>query len=118
MDGANKYLTDFSILLRNSLNESQRDFTSLSKEVGMLDNYLKLEQLRFGFSYSINVDPTLNKEGIEVPVLLLQPAIENAVKHGIARKYEKEYWTSVLLHRVTTYWPRSKTTGRDFLPTR
>jgi hypothetical protein len=106
MDGANKYLTDFSILLRNSLNESQRDFTSLSKEIGMLDNYLKLEQLRFGFSYSIHVDPALDKEGIEVPVLLLQPTIENAVKHGIARKYEQ----GILDIRFTA-------TGMDLLAT-
>lgn len=89
MEGANKYLTDFSTLLRDSLKESQRDFTSLAKEVEMLDNYLKLEQLRFGFTYSINVSPALNKDAIEVPVLLLQPVVENAVKHGISGKYEK-----------------------------
>lgn len=89
MEGANKYLTDFSTLLRNSLKESQRDLTSLAKEVDMLDNYLKLEQLRFGFTYRIGLAPDLNKDAIEVPVLLLQPAVENAVKHGISGRYEK-----------------------------
>ncbi|WP_162915303.1 sensor histidine kinase [Paraflavitalea soli] len=89
MEGANQYLTDFSTLLRDSLKESQRDFTSLSKEIEMLDHYLKLEQLRFGFTYHIETAPGLNKEAIEVPVLLLQPIIENAVKHGISNQYEK-----------------------------
>lgn len=89
MEGANQYLTDFSTLLRDSLKESQRDFTSLSKEMEMLDHYLKLEQLRFGFSYKIEMSPALNKEAIEVPVLLLQPVIENAVKHGISGQYEQ-----------------------------
>lgn len=89
MEGANKYLTDFSTLLRNSLKESQQDLTSLAKEVDMLDHYLKLEQLRFGFAYSISLSPDLNKDAIEVPVLLLQPAVENAVKHGISGRYEK-----------------------------
>lgn len=84
IDGAYTYLNDFSGLLRNALKESEKDFISLSKDISLIDHYLKLEQLRFGFRYQINVDEKINKDAVEVPVLLLQPVIENAVKHGIS----------------------------------
>ncbi|HRN55985.1 MAG TPA: histidine kinase [Agriterribacter sp.] len=88
MEGAYTYLNDFSRLLRNALKESEKDFISLSKDISLIDHYLKLEQLRFGFRYQINVDKKINKDAIEVPVLLLQPVIENAVKHGVSRLQE------------------------------
>lgn len=84
IEAAHAYLNDFSRLLRNALKESEKDFISLSKDISLIDHYLKLEQLRFGFRYQINVDEKINKDAIEVPVLLLQPVIENAVKHGIS----------------------------------
>lgn len=84
MEGAHAYLNDFSRLLRNALKESEKDFISLSKDISLVDHYLKLEQLRFGFRYQINVDEKINKDAVEVPVLLLQPVIENSVKHGVS----------------------------------
>jgi len=88
IEAAHIYLNDFSRLLRNSLKESEKEFISLSKDLEIIDNYLKLEQLRFGFLYEIVVDPEINKDAIEVPVLLLQPVIENAVKHGVSGLYQ------------------------------
>lgn len=88
IESAHIYLGDFSRLLRNSLKESEHDFISLSKDISLIDNYLKLEQLRFGFQYQINIDETINKDAIEIPVLLLQPVIENAIKHGISGLYK------------------------------
>lgn len=88
-ESAHIYLNDFSLLLRNSLKESEKEFISLSKDIDLIDNYLKLEQLRFGFHYQINIEETINKDTIEVPVLLLQPVIENAIKHGISGLYER-----------------------------
>lgn len=89
IEAAHLYLNDFSTLLRNSLKESEKEYISLSKDKQMIENYLKLEQLRFGFQYSIDTDPEINADAIEVPVLLLQPVIENAIKHGISGLYEK-----------------------------
>ncbi|MCH5716127.1 sensor histidine kinase [Niabella hibiscisoli] len=88
MEAAHKYLNDFSMLLRNSLNQSEKELISLSEDIELIRNYLKLEQLRFGFEYEIDVDDTIDRHAIEVPVLLLQPVIENAVKHGIAKSYK------------------------------
>jgi two-component system, LytTR family, sensor kinase len=78
--GANMYLADFASLMRDSLTKSE-DLTTLKEELITLETYLKLEQLRFGFKYYINVND-INIYETEIPSLLLQPLIENAIKHG------------------------------------
>jgi hypothetical protein len=84
IESANRYLSEFGSLMREALKGSRTDFTPLQTEVQTLDTYLKLEQLRFHFTYTIRVDPDLPIQGLEVPSLLLQPLVENAVKHGIS----------------------------------
>lgn len=84
IDGANRYLSAFGSLVRNSLADVARNFVPLSREIATLDTYLSLEKLRFGFRYSIEIDPQLAPDTIEVPSLLLQPLVENAVKHGVS----------------------------------
>lgn len=82
--GANKYLSTFGNLMRDSLTAGEKDFISLDKEVAMLNSYLLLEQLRFGFTFTIQVDEAINASATDIPPLLLQPLVENAVKHGVA----------------------------------
>lgn len=89
LKGANKYLSEFSTLLRDSLKNTGKEMVSLLLELKMVDSYLQLEQLRFGFNYTISVDESIDKSAIEIPALLLQPLIENAIKHGIAPLYDK-----------------------------
>ncbi|MBL7861028.1 MAG: histidine kinase [Cyclobacteriaceae bacterium] len=88
---ANKFLTEFSRLMRLVLENSQEDFITLQKEEEIISLYVKLEHYRFRdkFDYSIEVDPELNKESIELPPMLIQPYIENAVWHGLRYKEEK-----------------------------
>ena len=81
---ANEYLIDFSRLLRKVLATSEKKLVSLSDEIEQLQLYLKLEQLRFPFSYSLAVGKNIEPDAIEIPGMLIQPFIENAVKHGIA----------------------------------
>jgi two-component system LytT family sensor kinase len=83
-DAANHYLSEFGILLRQSLAISDKDFTELTLEIGILDTYLKLEQLRFGFSYTIETAPDVDAMATDIPAFLLQPIVENAVKHGVS----------------------------------
>ncbi|MEO6981117.1 MAG: histidine kinase, partial [Mucilaginibacter sp.] len=87
--GANSYLSDFARLMRESLNNSNKDQTSLDKEMVTLETYLKLEQLRFGFMYQINIDKSINAYETEIPSLLLQPLVENAIKHGTSALQDK-----------------------------
>lgn len=81
---ANQYLAEFSAILRESLKNNDKDFIPLVQEIKILETYIKLEQLRFGFTYSINIHDQLNTSEIDMPSLLIQPLIENAIKHGIA----------------------------------
>jgi len=83
-DNANRYLVKFARLTRNVLDH--KELISLTCEKTLLDDYLQMEQLRFGFQYQITASPDLDVENIEIPAMLLQPFVENAIKHGIAEK--------------------------------
>ncbi|WP_370478803.1 histidine kinase [Tamlana flava] len=88
---ANKYLTDFSLLMRAVLENSEEDFIPLGKEIELLKLYTKLEHFRFKdkFDYSIEVDENINLQDFVIPPMLLQPYIENAVWHGLRYKKSK-----------------------------
>lgn len=88
---ANKFISEFSKLMRLVLENSQEDFIPLYKEEEILSLYVKLEHYRFRdkFDYQIRVDDDLNKETIELPPMLIQPYIENAVWHGLRYKETK-----------------------------
>ena len=88
---ANKYLSDFSKLMRAVLENSEQDFIPLEKEIELLELYTKLEHFRFQdkFDYNITVDKAINVEDYQIPPMLLQPYIENAVWHGLRYKEEK-----------------------------
>ncbi len=94
-DEAFEYLSKFSRLLRLVLNNSEKNFISLSSELEMIRLYLSLESLRFrqSFTYFIEVDETIDADETQVPTLLIQPYIENAVWHGLRMKEgEKKLW--------------------------
>jgi tetratricopeptide (TPR) repeat protein len=88
---ANKFLSEFSRLMRLVLENSQEDFISLTKEQEIIALYLKLEHYRFRdkFEYSITMDDAINSEAVEIPPMLIQPYIENAVWHGLRYKESK-----------------------------
>ena len=82
IDQANRYLTKFARLTRNVLKSDE--LINITEEAALLDDYLQMEQLRFGFTYHIDIAKDLDGENTEIPSMLLQPFVENAVKHGIA----------------------------------
>ncbi|MGC1203488.1 MAG: histidine kinase [Flavobacteriaceae bacterium] len=88
---ANKYLTDFSLLMRAVLENSEEDFIPLEKEIELLELYTKLEHFRFQdkFDYHIKVDENIPVNDFVIPPMLLQPYIENAVWHGLRYKKTK-----------------------------
>lgn len=88
---ANKYLSEFSQLMRSVLENSEEDFIPLFKEIELLQLYVKLEHFRFKdkFDYTITVDERINVEDFVIPPMLLQPYVENAVWHGLRYKEEK-----------------------------
>ena len=95
---ANQYLTEFSQLMRAVLENSEQDFIPLEKEIELLQLYTKLEHFRFKdkFDYKITVDETIKISDFQIPPMLLQPYIENAVWHGLRYKTEKGHlWIDI-----------------------
>jgi sensor histidine kinase YesM len=87
-EAAIKYLNKFSILMRNLLESSFDTNMILSDEIALLEKYLQLEALRFNdaFNYTITVEEDLDPDSIEIPALLVQPFVENAILHGLLNK--------------------------------
>jgi two-component system LytT family sensor kinase len=79
---ANKYLARFARLTRNVLDNGNKELTSIEHETDLLTDYLQMEQMRFGFDFSIDIEDI--DQQIEIPAMLLQPFVENAVKHGVS----------------------------------
>lgn len=90
---ANKYLANFSRLMRLVMENSNHEFVSLESELKILEIYLQLEHARFKdkFEYNFNIDKNIEIEKIEIPPMLIQPYIENAVWHGLRYKNEKGF---------------------------
>ncbi|MBC7628849.1 MAG: histidine kinase [Ferruginibacter sp.] len=88
VDAAYKYLSKFSKLQRMVLNNSAKEFISLSSELEMLRLYLSLESLRFSqsFTYSIEIKKEADADEIRVPSMIIQPYVENALWHGLRNK--------------------------------
>jgi len=78
------YLAKFSKLIRHVLNYSDKNIITLTQELEIVELYIELEQLRFEnkFTYEILVDDTIDTDEEEVPAMILQPYIENAIWHG------------------------------------
>ncbi|MEM1260055.1 MAG: histidine kinase [Bacteroidota bacterium] len=88
---ANRFLSEFSILMRTVLENSEEDFIPFSKELELLKLYVKLEHSRFTekFDYTIEIDDNVRIEEFKIPPMLIQPYVENAIWHGLRYKEEK-----------------------------
>ncbi len=81
------YLQGFARLLRMVLDHSVSDRVSVREETGFLKQYLKLEAQRLdGLRYTVEADPALMDEDVDLPALIVQPFVENAVWHGLMSK--------------------------------
>jgi ligand-binding sensor domain-containing protein len=86
---ASEYLGKFSKLMRENLENSDKQSIYLDDEIEMLKNYLELEALRFNegeFCYEINYQDKISSREIEIPSMIVQPFVENAIKHGLLHK--------------------------------
>lgn len=79
------YLNKFSSLTRIILELTERNYLSINEEIKTITLYLDLEKARFvnDFTYTITIDKVIDTELIKIPTMLLQPFIENAIKHGL-----------------------------------
>ena len=88
---ANAYLVKFSRLMRLFLESSKENYILLESELNLLKWYIELEQLRFEdqFDYKIYIDDNVEPTMIEIPSMMIQPFIENAINHGLVYKKVK-----------------------------
>lgn len=84
-EAANRYLSRFSKLIRLILNNSEKSLVPIADEIKALELYLELEVMRFEerFEYKITVDKLIDVMEVEIPSMLIQPYVENSIKHGI-----------------------------------
>jgi tetratricopeptide (TPR) repeat protein len=85
IDNSYSYIIKFAQLVRQTLNYSDKEFIDVEDEIQLLEVYLELEKLRFknDFEYIINKN---NLTDFQIPPMLIQPFVENAIKHGLLHK--------------------------------
>jgi len=85
---ASRYLGKFAQMIRLTLNHSKTTFVTLEETIEYLHAYLDMEQLRFGstFSYQIEKMAKMDEDDINIPTLMIQPLAENAIWHGLMHK--------------------------------
>lgn len=85
---ASDYLVKFSDLTRLVLEMSEKEAVSLKEEIKALELYLSLENVRLNemLDYNFIIDSTIVKDYIRIPPMIIQPYVENAVKHGLLHK--------------------------------
>lgn len=87
-EGARRMCEGLGDFLRRTLNLGAREAVPLADELALVDRYLAIEQVRFGARLSVERVIEPGAEACRVPPLLLQPLVENAVKHGVSGRVE------------------------------
>ena len=104
-DDAYKFLSKFSKLIRNVLDNSSAQIVSLKSEIETLSLYIEIESKRFDNSFSFNISVDNNNivtDDIVVPPMILQPIIENAIWHGLMPKAgEKKLQINFIVKSLT-----------------
>ncbi len=99
-ESANEYLAKFSKLIRMNLDFADRTFIKLSDELERLESYLMLEKMRFedNLKYEIWVSNDIEPEKTEIPNMIIQPFVENAIWHGILKSQNEGKVTVNIFH--------------------
>jgi two-component system LytT family sensor kinase len=114
IENANKYLSKFARLTRNILDDGSKELISIEHEASLLTDYLQMEQMRFGFNYVVDIDENEIDQQIEIPAMLLQPFVENAVKHGVSSLKEQGHIRVSITKKGSTLLLAVKDNGSGF----
>lgn len=86
---ANMHLSKFALLMRKVIELSEKESVTLTEELDFNRTFIELEQLRYGFKCTFDIESTLDLYNMEIPGMIIQPFIENAIVHGMADLGEK-----------------------------
>jgi ligand-binding sensor domain-containing protein/two-component sensor histidine kinase len=103
--GANKFITEFSRLIRMTLDISSKTSISLYEEISYLTTYLELEKTKFEnkFSYEIDLDSDLDPSEWYIPPMILQPYVENSIRHGVRNRTDNKGHIRIAISGDQTY---------------
>ncbi len=102
---ANEYLQIFANLVRQNMHNISHELIPLHKEIEIVANYLKLEKFRFKtmLNYSINIGEDVDQHEIMIPPLLIQPLVENSIKHGLLPRKSTDSIVQVDVYEKDNY---------------
>lgn len=83
-EAANQYITEVATFMRTIMDSGRKELVSLKEEISIEEKYIALEQKRKTFTYSFRNECGNDLDSIDFPPLLLQPIIENSIRHGLA----------------------------------
>ncbi len=84
-------ISGLSDMLRSSLSHENKQFVTLEEELTLINHYLKIESVRYQDRLEIKMDIAENTLSVKIPNLILQPIVENAFKHGVARTLDNAF---------------------------
>ena len=101
---SNRYISGFAHLIRATLHNSTKSFISITDEVDYLSTYLSLEKMRFKekMDFTIEVDAAINKDNRFLPPMLIQPYVENSMRHGLRHKVQGEGHIRIIMREQGT----------------
>lgn len=115
---ASQYLTKFARLIRLVLDNSKSEMISLEKELETLRLYIEMEAVRFEgrFQYNIQIDEAIDPGSLDIPPMLIQPYVENAIWHGLLHRKGNDGQLDIqikLEHRDMIIWITDNGVGRE-----
>ncbi len=103
---ASFYLNKFSRLMREVLDHSRSDLITVEEELNTLKTYIEIEKMRFrnAFNFDLDVQPTARISTIQVPPLIIQPYVENAIWHGLKHKKDGDAILKIAIFEDSEYF--------------
>ena len=93
-------LANANRLMRDVFELSEKTLVSLTRELECTDNYLQLEQARIPFGYTVHIDEQIQPDLVQVPPLILQPIIENSIRHGFRDEQRQGYTIQIDIRKI------------------
>jgi len=84
-----KYLGELASIIRTNLENASEEYINLTSEIEFLQKYVEIERIRFNNKLQVYFNNDVGDSSIMIPPMIVQPLIENAIKHGIRRKSGK-----------------------------
>jgi len=113
-----QYISRFAQLIRQNFDFTSKEKIPLADDIDALENYLKTQQIRFEnkFTYQIHLDPSIDAKTLQIPPMLLQPFVENAIEHGLKKEQKAGRIDIYILRKKGKIQFRIEDNGSGYYP--